>query len=176
MRKALKHLGYIKSPRLGARIATGFVKGMLLKMPVLRSVELAINYECNAKCDMCYARDLLDIKKTNLSVGQIKSIWGQAHKLGAVHVNITGGEPLLEKDLVRIIKYFKPYKTIITINTNGVLLNEKKIDELEKARVDIIKISIDSPLPQEHDKSRGYKGCFESAVSALRYLKKKKTC
>ncbi|MBS3095484.1 hypothetical protein J4231_02280 [Candidatus Woesearchaeota archaeon] len=82
MRKALKHLGYIKSPRLGARIATGFVKGMLLKMPVLRSVELAINYECNAKCDMCYARDLLDSKRINLSVEQIKNIWNQAHDLG----------------------------------------------------------------------------------------------
>ncbi len=117
MKKALKHLRYIKSARLGARIAKGFVKGLVLKQPVLRSVELAINYECNAKCEMCYARDLLDAKRANMTVEQIKSIWDQAHELGAVHVNlsvdgdtkvfaITNGLPIYNKIKNIIDPYF----------------------------------------------------------------------
>ena len=161
-------------PVVVMRILMNYFNIIFLRRKVVRKAEFGVTFDCQCDCGKCSSERMKNPKGNKLTLEEIKQTAEEIISLGAIQVNFTGGEPLLEKDLVRIIKYFKPYKTIITINTNGVLLNEKKIDELEKARVDIIKISIDSPLPQEHDKSRGYKGCFESAVSALRYLKKKK--
>ena len=172
MRKALKHLKYIKSARLGARIAKGFVKGLVLKQPVLRSVELAINYECNAKCDMCYARDLLDKKRANMTVEQIKSIWDQAHELGAVHVNITGGEPLLRKDICEIVKALKPKSTLVSIVTNASLIDEEKIKALKKAGLSYLQISLDSVDAKKHDDLRKIPGLHEKTIRAVELCKK----
>ena len=172
MRKALKHLKYIKSARLGARIAKGFVKGLILKQPVLRSVELAINYECNAKCDMCYARDLLDAKRANMTVEQIKSIWDQAHELGAVHVNITGGEPLLRKDICEIVKALKPKSTLVSIVTNASLIDEEKIKALKKAGLSYLQISLDSVDAKKHDDLRKIPGLHEKTIRAVELCKK----
>ena len=172
MRKALKHLKYIKSARLGARIAKGFVKGLVLKQPVLRSVELAINYECNAKCDMCYARDLLDAKRANMTVEQIKSIWDQAHELGAVHVNITGGEPLLRKDICEIVKALKPKSTLVSIVTNASLIDEEKIKALKKAGLSYLQISLDSVDAKKHDDLRKIPGLHEKTIRAVELCKK----
>lgn len=47
------------------------------------------------------------------------------------------------------------------------------IEELKKAGVDVIKISIDNPVPEEHDKIRD-KGTFQQVVKALEYIHKTK--
>jgi MoaA/NifB/PqqE/SkfB family radical SAM enzyme len=95
-------------------------------------------------------------------------------RMGVVHINLTGGEPLLAENFFEVIKSLQPSKVLITVNTNGLLLSDDMLDKLERAGVDIIKISIDSPIEDEHDKSRGYSGCFKQAVKALDYIKKKK--
>ena len=172
MKKALKHLKYIKSTRLGARIAKGFIKGMVLKKPVLRSVVLAITYDCNAKCDMCYSRDLLDKGRVNLGIGQIKGIWDQAHELGAVHVNITGGEPLLRKDICDIIRVLRPKSTLVSIVTNASLIDEEKMKKLKEAGLSYLQISLDSIDPKKHDGLRKIPGLYNKVINAVELCKK----
>jgi MoaA/NifB/PqqE/SkfB family radical SAM enzyme len=112
-------------------------------------------------------------KKPRLSLPEIQKLVEEIIALGAIQINLTGGEPLMAHDIFEIIRLLKPHKTIITLNTNGLLLNEEMIDKLEKAGVDIIKISIDSPIAEEHDASRGVQGCFQTVIKALEYIQKK---
>jgi MoaA/NifB/PqqE/SkfB family radical SAM enzyme len=115
-----------------------------------------------------------NVSRQKISLKEIKKAVEEMISLGAIQINLTGGEPLLDKDTFEIIKCLQPHKTILTMNTNGLLLSDVMIDRLEKAGVDIIKISIDSPIAEEHDRSRGYKGCFKQAIRALAYIKNKK--
>jgi MoaA/NifB/PqqE/SkfB family radical SAM enzyme len=64
-------------------------------------------------------------------------------ELGAVNFSFTGGEPLIYEDLPEYIKSAQPQKNLISISTNGTLLNLQKAKELKRLGVDIITLSID---------------------------------
>jgi len=172
MAAVLKHVRFvIRQPLLVIRIGKGFFRALILRKPVLRSVELAVTYQCQCACDMCYAEKLADAGRKILTVDQIRTLWEQCHRLGAIHVNITGGEPLLRKDLCDVIRALKPDSTMVSLVTNGVLLTPERIDRLTAAGLRYLQISIDSLNPQEHDRMRGVPGCFRKAIDGAAYAK-----
>ena len=71
--------------------------------------------------------------KEALTPEQIRRVWEQAVKLGVIHVNLTGGEPLLVPidKLCQIIKNFQPERFLVSLVTNGSLLTEEKIKKLQ---------------------------------------------
>tara|TARA_B100001146_G_scaffold76912_1_gene68210 strand:- start:3620 stop:4582 length:963 start_codon:yes stop_codon:yes gene_type:complete len=99
-------------------------------------------------------------------------MWDQAYKLGAVHVNITGGEPLMRRDIVDVVKALKPKRTLVSIVTTGIFLTEEKARELKKAGLNTFQISLDSSIAAEHDKYRGYKGSYEKVFRAVEIARK----
>jgi len=163
-----------KKPAVIARIFISYLRIFVLRQKVVRKVEVGVTFDCQCNCAKCSSSFMRDILRQKLSLREIKRIAKDILALGSIQINLTGGEPLLEKNIFEIIKCFQPGKVVLTINTNGLLLTEDMIDKLEQAGVDIIKISIDSPIEDEHDQSRGYKGCFKQAIKALAYIKKKK--
>ena len=72
-------------------------------------------------------------------------------RLGVKHVVLTGGEPLLNRELTAICKFFRDLNLRITLLTTGLLL-QKKADTVALAFDDII-ISIDGP-PEVHNRIR----------------------
>ena len=114
------------------RYFLGYFKTRVLKQRVLRSVELAVTYDCNLRCDKCFALKWLneENKRDYMTVEQIKKMWDEAYKLGAVHVNITGGEPLMRRDIVDVVKALKPKRTLVSIVTTGIFLTEEKDNKI----------------------------------------------
>tara|TARA_B100000929_G_C15474001_1_gene408835 strand:- start:350 stop:1492 length:1143 start_codon:yes stop_codon:yes gene_type:complete len=156
------------------RYFLGYFKTRVLKQRVLRSVELAVTYDCNLRCDKCFALKWLneENKRDYMTVDQIKKMWDEAYKLGAVHVNITGGEPLMRRDIVDVVKALKPKRTLVSIVTTGIFLTEEKARELKKAGLNTFQISLDSSIAVEHDKYRGYKGSYEKVFQAVEIARK----
>ena len=171
--KLLKRIIF-KKPVLLLRIAYNYFRILVLKEKIVRKVEIGITFKCQCSCPKCSSAFMHAPGREKLSIKEFRNIAKDILSLGAVHINLTGGEPLIAEDIFEIIKAIQPRKVLITINTNGILLTKDMIDRLDKAGVDIIKISIDSPLEEEHDQSRGYKGCFKQIIKALVYIKKKK--
>ena len=169
----LKHVGFVlKQPRVVPRIYGGFFRALVLRQPVLRSVELAVTYQCQCRCAMCYAAKLSDPGKKPMSVEQIARLWEECHGLGAIHVNVTGGEPLLRKDLCEVIGALKPASTIVSMVTNGVLLTPERVDQLKAAGLRYLQVSVDSLDPDEHDRLRGVPGTFQHLVDGAEYARK----
>jgi MoaA/NifB/PqqE/SkfB family radical SAM enzyme len=164
----------MKKPMLLLRIASNYFRIIVLRKKVVRKVEMGITFDCQCDCPKCSSAFMKDPTKEKLTLSQIEKAAKQIIALGAVQVNLTGGEPLMEKNIFDIIRLFQPNKVLITINTNGLLLSAEMIDKLEAAGVDIIKISLDSPVEQEHDRSRVFDGCFKKVMEALDYIKEKK--
>ncbi len=169
----------IRKPRL----VTSVLKQRAMKkvrarrgLETLAGIEYATTYACQATCEHCSAASLFDPdrEKGRLSTPEIRRLGQQAISLGVYEVNLTGGEPTLLKNLPELVECFAPHRTFIGVNTNGMLLDEEHIDRLWEAGVDLLKLSLDSDDPDEHDSNRGLEGCYEHVLEILDIVRHKK--
>lgn len=172
--KFIKHLIFIRNPQVVYKILSGYFKTLVLRKDVLRSIELAITYNCQAKCHKCYATNLYDSERTTLTPSQIQEIINQACKLGLIHVNLTGGEPLLHKDLLEIIKICSKKNIMVSVVTNGMLLTEKRVREMKESGLNTVQLSLDSAEGSIHDSLRGMPGCYDQIMESVKWFKKYK--
>lgn len=149
-----------------------------LGFPTLRRIFISASHECNADCVHCYEKFLHERFQKALSTADIKHIMDQFYDLGGYSVYLCSGEFLLRPDALDLIRYAKAKSMTTTIVSNGILLDERKIDDLIQAGLNMLIVSLDSATPEMHDKLRGVKGCFEKAVNGLRIARKKglKSC
>lgn len=134
----------------------------------LRTLWLKVTNKCNLKCPYCYADSKIENDSTSeLNIDEIEMIFKELKEMGLEKIVITGGEPLLRKDIVEILKRAKNYGQLQLL-TNGVIFNQDILDEIVKY-VDIIQFSIDSYDGQKHNQIRG-KGNFEKTMRTVKYI------
>jgi MoaA/NifB/PqqE/SkfB family radical SAM enzyme len=122
-----------------------------MKLPKL---DLNITNRCNLRCVHC-AFDSGIVKMKELSLKKIKQILEDTKKLGGERIDITGGEPLVRKDVFEIIKIAKDLDYKIELVTNGTLLDRFVIEKLIKLKVDSIAVSLDGSNYEMHNRIRG---------------------
>lgn len=162
-----KYAFNIKKPILTSRLVGAVLKSKVLKRPPLRFVDFAIDYPCNLKCEHCFATALQRPKTKKMGVDDYERVAYESMQLGCVNFSFQGGEPLLFKHLGDVISACKPQKNVISVTTNGTLLTDEKIEELKATGVDILTISLDSGIAEEHDKFRGVAGSFDKTINAI---------
>ena len=110
-------------------------------------IRISITDRCNLRCVYCMPAEGIKLVKHEeiLSYEEIIRLCRLFSKIGISKVKITGGEPLVRKDVHKLIKSIKEIDGInnVTLTTNGILL-EDKIDDLVKAGLDAVNISIDT--------------------------------
>jgi len=145
----------VQNPTLIKNILRVYLGKLFKKKNLIRQVEIAIGYECNAKCEQCSCAKSLDKKRKRLSINQFKRLIDESINLGAFQFNITGGEPLLyfkeTKELIRYINYKKCYSHLCT---NSILLNKNRLTELKKLGLNSIEFGFDSANPKVHNDNR----------------------
>lgn len=116
------------------------------------SLQLEPNTRCNLRCLMC-EHSFDDLNKPDLSYDQFVSIIDQFPYLK--NLTLQGlGEPLLNQDLIKMIKAAKQRNIRVSLTTNGTLLNEKKSGELIDSGLDWIFVSLDSLEKNLYEKVR----------------------
>lgn len=171
-----KHVAFLRAkPGVIARILKDVFRKNILRQNVLRTVDFAITGDCHYKCSFCSAYRLYKKGGPYLTVGQIRNIWQECVKLGAIHINLTGGEPLLRgmSEVGQIIRNLNPSGFIVSLVTNAVGLNEKKIDQLKEAGLDTLQFSIESADPARHDKLVGVPGNYDKVIQGTRYARRR---
>ena len=130
-----------KKPLMMIRLCWNFVLMLVFKRDLLRYVDFAIGYKCNLECDHCFTKG----QKVHgrISPRYYAKVAKQAMKMGAINFSFQGGEPLMYPDLKEYIKAVKPYLNIISVTTNGTLLDEVMAKNLKHWGVDIITLSYD---------------------------------
>ena len=110
-------------------------------------IRISITDRCNLRCVYCMPESGIKLISHDdiLSYEEIIRLCRLFSKIGISKVKITGGEPLVRKDVHKLIKNIKEIDGIdnITLTTNGILI-EEQIDELIKAGLDAVNISIDT--------------------------------
>ena len=130
-------------------------------------VNLEVTKLCNARCDFC---DYWQTKHEERLTDYTPVI----KKINPLVTVITGGEPMLRKDLPDIVRQIKSCSMFIftSMVTKGDLLTIEKADELFKAGMDQIAISLDFP-GEKHDAYRGIPGLWDYLSELLPQLSKK---
>ena len=83
---------------------------------------------------------------------------------------ISGGEPLMRPDIFDIAVWAKQQGLIVSLATNGTLIDEKKAALIKKAGIDRVSVSFDGGTAGVHDTFRQLPGSFESALAGIRFL------
>ena len=132
-----------------------YKKGLFIKdeCPKDDASFLAVNWNvvgaCNNRCVYCYGEDIREIKiDEELSTKIALIIAGMDFDL----LVITGGEPLLMKNLTRITDILAD-KTNVILDTNGIFLSEDLIDYFSEKKIHI-RVSLDSDNPALNEKLR----------------------
>ena len=131
----------------------------------LYSVTLAVTNRCHYRCRHCYnsGRD-----QTDMPLEILKKLVLDLQNLGAVQVSISGGEPMLRADLENITAAFDG-RTCLTLNTSGDGFSAQRARSLQANGLFGAGISLDSADPVRHDRFRGKKGAYNTAIQALGY-------
>lgn len=108
------------------------------------SLRFSVTQRCNLNCPYCHKEGAFDNTGGEVSLAEIGKIINVARELGFKKIKVTGGEPLLRKDIIEIIKVIKRngFKDISLV-TNGFLLGEYA-KQLSVAGLDRVNIGCDS--------------------------------
>ena len=119
-----------------------FHKASQARIPISGTFELSP--VCNFQCRMCYVRkttkEVADSPRTIMTREQWLHIAGQARDAGMLYLLLTGGEPLLWPDFWPLYEELSQMGFLISINTNGSLIDEKTIErfrEMPPTRINI---------------------------------------
>lgn len=110
---------------------------------------------CNLRCVYCMPEDGVDMvpHEEILTYEEILRLAKVFAGLGFRKIKLTGGEPLVRKEAVKLVREIKATPGIekVTLTTNGTLLGEI-MDELAEAGIDGINLSLDTLKPEVYEK------------------------
>ena len=139
---------------------------------VINYLRISVTDRCNLRCCYCMPEGVQDVGMKNiLTFEEIWEIVRTGVSLGITHIRITGGEPLVRKDCVDLIRGIReiPRVETITMTTNGVLLGNYG-KQLKEAGVDGVNISLDTLDPEEFYKITG-KRELQEVLAGIRAAK-----
>lgn len=125
---------------------------------------------CNLACGHCYLdavsrkREAPDELRTEEALGVIDQLAGVAP--GSMLI-LTGGEPLLRRDLAELVRAAAQQGLMPVVGTNGTLLTPERARILKDAGCAGVGISLDSANPGFHDRLRGVGGAWQRAVQGI---------
>lgn len=139
----------------GLRIANRSIYNLVTKKP--RTISFEVTNSCNANCQHCDRGGIL--KESNII--QPKNYKIITEQLNPIAVQISGGEPLLRKDVIEIVREIRKlgHLPLIIFVTNGALLNKENYQRLKEAGVNYFSVSLDFP-DKRHDEWRRMPGLF----------------
>jgi len=133
-----------------------------------------ITSKCNMFCRHCCtnAFSKTDFNEWIFSDEKlIKMRLNEMLSFGIKEFYISGGEPLLVKNIFDIVNFLKKKNAIVSIATNGYCLNETIIKKFSKIGIDLLHVSLDGHLPEIHNTLRGG-NFFNKIVKNLAIVKK----
>ena len=123
----------------------------------LRDLRVSVTDRCNFRCRYCMPRERFGKehnflpKSEILSYEEIQKFVLACKPLGLRKVRITGGEPLLRKDLPKLVRYISDLGLEVALTTNGSFL-KREAARLAEAGLDRVTISLDAVDQELHSR------------------------
>lgn len=120
---------------------------------------------CTARCMHCSSNSAKR-SPDELSTDEVFALIDQLAAVGVVDFGISGGEPLIRRDVFRIIDHAKSRGMSVGLASNGAKLPEEKAERLASFGLDRLQLSLDGPA-EAHDRLRRWPGLFERVLKSV---------
>ena len=149
----------------------------LFRVSGLRGIPLSGTFEltsrCNLDCRMCYVhlrKNDAQAMKNELPADEWLKIAAEAAGAGTLFILLTGGEPLLRPDFSEIYLGCKKLGLIVSVNTNGTLIDEKTADLFASSPPARINLTLYGCSSKTYGSLCGHPDAYQRARTALRLL------
>ena len=152
------------------------IKKALIKSHPLKFLFFEITSRCNAHCEHCGSSCGDKIPKDEITGEEIKGVLDDIasnpnYNPNNIMLNITGGEPLVRKDLFDLMKYATSLGFHWGMVTNGMLITQEIVDKMIEAGVYSVSVSIDG-TKETHEKFRQVPNCYEKIINGIKLMNK----
>jgi len=142
----------MSSPQLGSESAQ---KSILVDPSGRRvkSLRLSVTQRCDLACFHCHREGQRPVS-TEMTPAEIERLVSVSASLGISKVKITGGEPLIRKDIAEIVRRISPLLKEVSLTTNGTRLGELA-ENLKDAGLARVNVSLHTLDPQRYERLCG---------------------
>lgn len=152
-------------PPLTGRAYARFVEHHLVtQAPGPSHAQVGLTNACPQNCEYCYNKQRTGER---MDTPTIHRVIDELRKAGVVWLGFTGGEPLLNRDIVDLTAHAVGSGMAVKLFTTGVGLTSGLANELARAGLFSVAVSLDHWEAERHDASRHYAGAFEEALAAI---------
>ncbi len=122
---------------------------------------------CNLACKHCYATSADIDFDGELSTEEVFSVMDDLQAFGVSVLILSGGEPLLRPDIFEISKRAKDMGFYVGLSSNGTLINDDNIADIDRIGYDYVGVSLDG-MRDTHDRFRRKQGAFDDSINGIR--------
>lgn len=145
---------------------------VLYEKPILKDLFLEVTLRCNARCEHCGSSCGDTIQRDEISADELKKTLleiSRKYNANEIILNVTGGEPLVRKDLFDIMAYASSLGFRWGMTTNGMLINDEILDKMNETNMETISISLDG-LKDTHESFRKVPNCYDRIIENIKKL------
>jgi AdoMet-dependent heme synthase len=140
-------------------------RAIALEIPL--GVHLDVTWRCNERCVHCY---LDHDDKGELTLPEIGALLVQLAGAGVFFLTLSGGEPMLRRDLFDIVRRARELTFNVKLKTNAILIREREAALLHTLGVANVQVSIYSHRAEVHDAVTKAPGSLARSLRAIRFL------
>ncbi len=156
----MPHLEHVRSDALSKDYKRRIVAE---RVPVSASIELT--YRCNLHCTHCYCPP--GERSQELSGDEIRALLDRLAGLGTLFLLLTGGDPLLRKDFPELYRHAKELGMLVTVFTNGTLIDDRIAELWEAYPPYLVEISLYGLTRQVYEQVVAVQGSYDRCLAGI---------
>ena len=133
---------------------------------------IGLTNACPQNCEYCYSKNK---KGRTMETDAIIALIRDLKSMGVFWFGFTGGEPLLNKNIVKIVESVG-VEAAAKLFTTGCTLTKQTAYDLKNAGLYSVSVSLDHWSEEVHDGVRGYPGAFRTALKAIEFSRTSAAC
>ncbi len=122
---------------------------------------------CNLTCEHCYSISADKDFPGELNTAEVFKVMDELKAARVPVLILSGGEPLLRRDIFDIARRAKSMGFYVGLSSNGTLINESNIDAIDDIGFDYVGVSLDG-IGATHDRFRRKEGAFDASMHGIR--------
>jgi pyrroloquinoline quinone biosynthesis protein E len=114
-----------------------------------------LTYKCPLQCPYCSNPLELGNYRRELDTATWSRVFGEAAELGVVQLHLSGGEPLVRRDINELVRAASEAGLYTNMSTGATVVDEEKLKGLREAGLDHLQVSLLDTLPESNDRLAG---------------------
>ncbi|MDQ1901227.1 pyrroloquinoline quinone biosynthesis protein PqqE [Paracoccus sp. WLY502] len=130
-----------------------------------------VTHRCPLACPYCSNPVELTRAAQELTADDWGRVFRQAADLGVLQVHISGGEPGARRDLAQIVAHARDAGLYVNLITSGIGITRERLEELDRAGVDHVQLSLQGIRPDMADRISGHPGSWDKKMHFAEWVK-----